>query len=111
MLIALCSLLQLFYLLALWHLGWGFYYAFEALSTEDPRLVAGALSEGIVLSWLAVIPATAGLALSVYLTGRNKALARWFSHFTRIASFCWLAFIPIGTVLGHLQLKRLRQQR
>ncbi|MDP5460486.1 hypothetical protein [Alishewanella sp. SMS8] len=107
-LVILSTTLQLFYLLALLHFGIGIFNAVEAISTADPKLVAGALSASIVKSLIAVVPSILGLLLSLNLLRSIEALPNWFKRYTRLMSYLWLLFIPIGTVIGVIQLKRLR---
>tara|TARA_B110000196_G_C20911463_1_gene550750 strand:+ start:57 stop:401 length:345 start_codon:yes stop_codon:yes gene_type:complete len=107
-LVILSTTLQLFYLLALLHLGIGVFNAVEVISTADPKLVAGALSSSIVKSLIAVVPSILGLLLSVNLTRSIGAQPSWFKRYTRFMSYLWLLFIPIGTFIGVIQLRRLR---
>ena len=107
-LVILSASLQLFYLLALFHIGLGAFHSMELVSSGDPKLVAGTLSASIVKSLIAVVPSILGLLLSVYLTRTVDKLPKWFKSYSRFMSYLWLLFIPLGSFIGYLQLRRLR---
>jgi hypothetical protein len=106
--VILSTILQLFYLLALLHIGLGVFNAIEMVSTGDPKLIAGTLSASIVKSLIAIVPSIFGLLLSVYVTRSSDALPNWFKSYTRFMSYLWLLFIPVGTFIAFIQLRRLR---
>ena len=99
--------LQCFLLLSLFNFFSGLYSAFLELSTNDPKLVAGQISSGIVTSILQIIPALIGLIISIWLINK-KSSSKLFVIFCKYFAYLWLLFIPIGTFLGAKQLKRLK---
>jgi len=97
-----CSLfLSIFSLLS------GCYLAYLELPTNDPKLVAGHLSSGIVISLIQIVPALLGLFLSIWLINKNNA-SILFKQCCKYLAFVWLLFVPVGTFLGVKQLKRLK---
>ncbi|MFC6439116.1 hypothetical protein ACFQHU_08950 [Pseudobowmanella zhangzhouensis] len=107
-LVILSASLQLFYLLALFHIGLGAFNAMDLVASGDPKLIAGTLSASIVKSLLAAAPSVFGLLLSAHLTRTVGALPKWFKSYSRFMSYLWLLFVPVGSFIGYLQLKRLR---
>ena len=99
--------LQCFLLLSLFNFFSGSYSAFLELSTNDPKLVAGHISSGVVLSLIQIIPALIGLIISVWLLNKNHS-SKLFIIYCKYFAYLWLLFIPIGTFLGVKQLKRLK---
>ncbi|WP_165490784.1 hypothetical protein [Bowmanella sp. JS7-9] len=106
--VILSASLQLFYLLALFHIGLGAFNAMDLVASGDPKLIAGTLSASIVKSLLAAAPSVFGLLLSAHLTRTVGALPKWFKSYSRFMSYLWLLFVPVGSFIGYLQLKRLR---
>ena len=102
------TVLQLFYLLALFHIGYGLVNTYWVMSVGDPKLMAGVLSLSIVKSLIAIVPSIFGLLLSLYITRSISLLPSWFKNYTRLMSYLWVLFVPIGTFIGLLQLRRLR---
>lgn len=100
--------LQLYYGVALFCLGDGLIEMFRQIPSHDPRLVAGTLSSAVVSSLGATLPALIGLGLGIYLLSARGKAPEWFRRPARILSYFWLAFIPVGTVLGAWQLRCLR---
>ena len=99
--------LQGFILLSLFNFFSGLYSAFLELSTNDPKLIAGHLSTGIVFSLIQITPALIGLIISVWLLNKNHS-SKLFVIYCKYFAYLWLLFIPIGTFLGIKQLKRLK---
>jgi hypothetical protein len=99
--------LQCFLLLSLFNFFSGLYSAFLELSTNDPKLVAGHISSGIVISIVQIIPALIGLIISIWLINK-KSSSKLFVICCKYFAYLWLLFIPIGTFLGVKQLKRLK---
>lgn len=99
--------LQCFVFLSIFSFLSGCYLAYVELSTNDPKLVAGHLSSGIVVSLIQIIPALLGLFLSIWLINKNNA-PNLFKQCCKYLAFVWLLFVPLGTFLGVKQLKRLK---
>ena len=99
--------LQCFLLLSLFNFISGLYSAFLELSTNDPNLVAGHISAGIVISLIQIIPALIGLIISIWLLNKNHS-SKLFILYCKYFAYLWLLFIPIGTFLGVKQLKKLK---
>jgi ABC-type transport system involved in multi-copper enzyme maturation permease subunit len=109
LLVVLSTLLQLLYLLALFHLAVGFLNATQLLSSGDPKVLAGTTSSAIVKSIIVVIPSLIGLLLGLYLVKNSpKQTPNWFNLFSKSMSYMWLFFIPVGTLLGAWQLRLLK---
>jgi hypothetical protein len=103
----LSVVLQVFLFLSFFNFFSGLYFAYSEISTGDPKLLAGHISSGIVLSIIQIIPALIGLLLSVWLVKRHNKF-KLFINCSRYFAYLWLLFIPIGTFLGVNQLKRLK---
>ena len=82
----------------------------SVLETGDPKLMAGILSQGIITSLIKVIPGLIGLIISWRILIKNNNIPNWFKNYSKVLSYLWLLFIPIGTVLGVIQLKNLKNE-
>ena len=100
--------MQGFLFLSFFNFFSGLYSAYLELSTNDPKLVAGQISLGIVVSIIQIIPALVGFFLSIWLIN-NKSHSKLFIYCSKYFAYLWLLFIPIGTFLGIKQLKRLKK--
>jgi len=107
-LIFISIVLQSFYIKAVGVLGSSLFEAYRLFSTGDPKLVAGSISSGLVTSLLLCIPAIVGLFMSLRLIKSSSDLPSWFLSITKLLSYLWLLFIPLGTVVGILQLRHLK---
>jgi len=110
LIIILSTLLQLFYVWALLVLIISAINTISLLETGDPRLIAGTLSQGIVTALIKVIPGLIGLIISWRILIKKTNIPSWFKSYSKILSYLWLLFIPIGTVLGIIQLKNLKNE-
>ena len=107
-LIFISLVLQSSYIKALGVLGSSLFEAYRLFSTGDPKLVSGSISSGLVTSLLLCIPAIVGLFMSLRLIKSSSDLPSWFLSITKLLSYLWLLFIPLGTVVGILQLRHLK---
>ncbi|WP_448570063.1 hypothetical protein [Thalassotalea ganghwensis] len=103
----LSIVLQCFLLLAIFNFFSGVYSAYLELSSGDPKLIAGHISSGLVLSLIQIIPALIGLFLSIWLLAKNNN-SNLFKIGCKSLAYVWLLFVPLGTFLGVKQLKRLK---
>ncbi|WDE10391.1 hypothetical protein [Thalassomonas haliotis] len=101
----LSVLLQVFLLLSLFSFASGVANAVAAFPTADPKLIAGELSAGIVLSLIQVIPAMVGFALSFWCIKKSTEASKVYLKLCKLFAYLWLLFIPIGIILGIKQLK------
>ncbi|MEH6393898.1 hypothetical protein [Pseudoalteromonas sp.] len=102
--------LQSFLLLSLISFCSGLCRAFLELPTNDPKLISAQLSAGVVISVIQIVPALFGLFLSMWLIKKNNS-SKSFNLFCRYFAYLWLLFIPIGSILGFMQLKRLKRSQ
>ena len=108
--VILSASLQFFYLWALTVFLLSAINVISLLETGDPQLIAGALSLGIVSSLLKAIIGLIGLLIGWRLLIKNEDIPSWFKTYSKALTYLWLLFIPIGTVLGLLQLKILNNE-
>ena len=99
--------LQFFLLLAIFNFFSGTYSAYIEFSSGDPKLVAGHISSGVILSIIQIVPALIGLFLSIWLLAKNNN-SNLFKSSCKSLAYVWLLFIPIGTFLGIKVLKKLK---
>ena len=98
-------MLQAFLLLSLFNFAMGIANAIAVFSTVDPKLVAGELSSGIVLSLIPLFPALVGFALSFWCIKKSNKASKVYLTLCKLFAYLWLLFIPVGTVFGIKQLK------
>ncbi len=48
-----------------------------------------------------------GLLLSIVVVYKLKTLPIWFKQTTKYLSYLWVLFVPAGTIIGVVQIKRL----
>ena len=97
--------MQLFLLLALFSLVNGITGAINSFALGDPKLIAGLLSNGVLTSLIQVIPALIGVSISIKLLNKGNELSVGFLRFSKVYSYLWILFIPVGTILGIKQLR------
>ncbi|WP_165728665.1 hypothetical protein [Pseudoalteromonas sp. 31A1] len=109
-LVFLCLALQAFIILSLISFFTGIYNAYIAFSGGDPKLIAGHISSGIVISLIQMIPALVGYFIS-YMLIKNKRVNDFalLKPALKFFAYLWLLFIPIGTVLGAKLLTKLNK--
>ncbi len=105
------AVLQLFLFPAFAVLARAILVAASIYSDGDPRLVAGALSSGVVGSLVTVFPALIGVIIGWFLLRRQRDVPPWFLRFSSVMSWFWLLFLPLGTLVGALQLRVLKKRR
>jgi len=99
--------MQLFLLLALFSFINGIIGAINSFSLGDPKLVAGLLTSGVLTSLIQVIPALIGISISIKLLNEGSELSVVFLKFSKVYSYLWVLFIPVGTILGLKQLRSI----
>ncbi|MBH0048549.1 hypothetical protein I6F45_00465 [Pseudoalteromonas sp. SWYJZ19] len=109
--LAIASLfLQVFLLISLISFFTGFHSAYTAFAGGDPKLIAGHISSGIVISLIQMVPALVGYFIS-YMLIKNKRVNDFalLKSALKFFAYLWLLFIPIGTVLGAKLLTKLNK--
>ena len=71
----------------------------------DPRLIAGIISGQLVMVLIWAVPGIIGATLSALLIRKVRYRARWYLAATRFFAYTWLAFVPLGTILGYVLLR------
>ncbi len=74
-------------------------------SSGDPKLLAGAISQALMLWILGAIVGLIGVALAWYVLQDKKSRPAWFVSASRSFAFAWMVFVPIGTIIGFLMLR------
>jgi hypothetical protein len=105
--LALVIAVQTYYLWALYDLFVAVVTALSKFGGGDATLVAGTISEGIITSVLRSTVGAIGLIASVVIVFKVGGLPIWYKQTTKYISYLWVLFIPVGTILGIVQLKRL----
>lgn len=108
-LVALSAALQLFLFVGLAIFVVGVIEAFEVYQSRDPALLAGSLSQTIVLTLMSIVPAFLGLLIGCSLIKSTQELPKGFRGFSRILAYVWLLIFPFGTLVAYLQLKWLTE--
>ena len=109
--LAIVSLfLQAFLLISLISFFTGIYNAYAAFAGGDPKLIAGHISSGIVISLIQIAPAIVGYFIN-YMLLKNKRVNDFalLKSALKFYAFIWLLFIPIGTILGAKLLTQLKK--
>lgn len=83
--------------------------AFEIYQNRDPELLAGSLSQTIVLTLTSIVPAFLGMLVGCSLIKSTQQLPKGFRSFSRILAYVWLLVFPIGTLVAYLQSKWLKE--
>ncbi len=102
--------LQAFLLISLISFFTSIYNAYVTFAGGDPKLIAGHISSGIVISLIQIAPAIAGYFIS-YTLIKNKRVNDFalLKSALKFYAYLWLLFIPIGTILGAKLLTQLKK--
>ena len=73
--------------------------------TGDPKILAGVISQALMLWVLGAIVGLFGAALGWYVLRDKESRPEWFVSASRSFAFAWMLFIPIGTVVGFFMLR------
>lgn len=71
----------------------------------DPKMLAGAISQALMLWILGAIVGLIGAALGWYVLRDKESRPEWFVSASRSFAFAWMLFIPIGTLIGFFMLR------
>ena len=110
LLLFLCLFLQAFIILSLISFFTGIYNAYIVFAGGDPKLIAGHIASGIVISLIQIAPAIVGYFIS-YMLLKNKRVNDFalLKPALKFYAYLWLLFIPIGTILGAKLLTQLKK--
>ncbi|MEM8983208.1 MAG: hypothetical protein AAGC71_09285 [Pseudomonadota bacterium] len=106
-----CAALQLALLPALVLFAGAIAAAIQVLPSGDPERIAGEFSSGVVSSVMFVLPALVGVIVSWFMIRTSAQIPTWFARVTYLLSWCWLVYLPLGTLFGAIQLVLLRHAR
>ncbi len=71
----------------------------------DPKMLAGAISQGLMIIIIGAVVGLLGVAISWYVLRDKESRPEWFVSASRSFAFAWMVFIPIGTIVGFFMLR------
>jgi magnesium-transporting ATPase (P-type) len=74
-------------------------------SGGDPKMLAGAISQALMVVIIGAVIGLVGAALAWYVLRRKESRPNWFVSASRTFAFAWMVFVPIGTIVGFLMLR------
>ncbi len=101
-------ILQVFYVWGIIALLMSFWNAAAIFFGDNASLLAGIISEGVIVSLLRTFIGLFGLVISFVMVRKMNSIPIWFHKVTVIFSYLWVLFFPIGTIIAVFQLKVLR---
>lgn len=98
------AVLQLIYVVGLFRcLYWLFFiYREDIYTIGDPKIMAGMISQALMIVILSAVIGLIGVVLAWYVLRDKQNRPAWFVSVSRSFAFAWLVFIPIGTIVGIL---------
>jgi len=74
-------------------------------SGGDPKMLAGAISQALMLLIIGAVVGLVGVALAWYVLRNKKSRPNWFVSASWSFALAWIVFVPIGTVVGFFMLR------